>query len=381
MSKPTLCIIHEAISQDSAIAKIAMLDVRAALDAGWEISVVAKILDPSLRDRVNWLKLTVPPRGFILKWLTARHFIRSALGHRSFDVIHAHQPQVADLADVYQCHFLTRAAYERNCLESRPGLRAKFARLQQQGVLHAEDRFYRRWNPETHMLFCSDLLRQEFAHLYGMPPRQQVLVNPCPPVNFANDAERRAARQRWVGDHNGIVLGYLGGVEERKGFKKVLQALKGHGDIFFLMGGAHSEGFVDPNLSGHMKSVGMVLDPASFYAACDVFVVPSLFDPFALVVCEAAARGTPVIATESVGALANLLEHQAGLAWRQGDSLADLVRQAAGQREKFNAGARRLSEALSEQEHGRQLMAVYDMILRAKRTAAAPAAKASACAL
>src|SRR5277367_2426579 len=142
MSKPKLCIIHEAISQDSAIARIALLDARRALAAGWDVSVVAKILDPSLRDRVNWLKLTVPPRGFILKWLSARHFIRSALGNRSFDVIHAHQPQVADLSDVYQCHFLTRAAYERNCLESRPGLRPKFVRLQQQGVLHAEDRCY-----------------------------------------------------------------------------------------------------------------------------------------------------------------------------------------------------------------------------------------------
>lgn len=367
MSRPTLCVIHEAIGLDNAIAKIALLHARTALRAGWEVSVVAKFLDPSLLDQVNWLTLTVPSRGFLLQWTTARHFIRRALGPRRFDVIHAHQPQVADLSDVFHCHFLTRVAYERKCLEARPGWRPRLVRAQQQGVLYAEDRCYRRWNPATDMLFCSDLLRVEFARLYGPPPSHQVLVNPCPPVQFPTDEQRRAARRSLVGaDFKGLVLGYLGGLQERKGYKRVIGALSGQRDIFLLLGGIHTNGFFDASLDGHMKSVGLVEDLAGFYAACDAFIVPSEFDPCPLVVFEAAARGVPVIATEGCGNLHQLLEYQAGLAWRPDQPLADLVRRAAAERARFNSGAVALADALSEQRHARRLLDVYDQVLRRK---------------
>jgi glycosyltransferase involved in cell wall biosynthesis len=366
-NQPTLCLIHEAVSRDSAIAKVALQQVRTALAAGWNVSVVAKVLDESLREQVTWLPLTVPRRSFFLKWTTARHFIRKAIGGRKFDVIHAHQPQVADLADVFQCHFLTRVAYERKCLEQRRGFRPRLIRLQQQGVLYAEDRRYRRWNPKTHMLFCSELLRQEFARLYGMPPSEEVLVNPCPPINFPTPDQRRAARQKLVGDFPGVVLGYIGGLQERKGYKRLLAALPGKTDVFLLMAGLYTQGFADPALAGRMKSVGLVNDVAEFYAACDALVVPSHFDPCPLVVFEAAARGTPVIATEGVGNLHNLLENDAGLSWHPQADLAELVRRCAAQRDRFCAGAQRMAQALSEERQGQRLIAVYDEALRRKR--------------
>src|SRR5690349_16630354 len=133
MARTTHCMIFEAIDQSSAIAKIAMSEVQIALDAGFRVSVVAKRLDESLRGKVEVLPLTVPPRVFLAKWLTARSFIQRALGSRTFDIVHAHQPQAADLSDVFKCHFLTRVAYESNCIDTRPGLRPTFNRLQHHG--------------------------------------------------------------------------------------------------------------------------------------------------------------------------------------------------------------------------------------------------------
>ncbi len=156
MNPPTLCMIHEAISGDSAIARVAMAQARMALQAGYRVSAVAKILDPSLRAEVEWLRLTVPRRVFLLKWLTARLFIRSALGRRTFDVVHAHQPQAASLSDVFTCHFLTRVARERKCLEDRPGFRARAVRVQQEAVVHAEDYCYRRWNERRACYFAAN---------------------------------------------------------------------------------------------------------------------------------------------------------------------------------------------------------------------------------
>jgi glycosyltransferase involved in cell wall biosynthesis len=359
----TLCVIHEAISNDSAIAKVAMAQVRIALDAGWRVSVVAKYLDESLRDRVEWLPLYVPRRAFAVKWLTARHFIRKAMGNRRFDCVHAHQPQVADLADVFTCHFLTRVAKERNCLETRSGIRPSMIRLQQQMVLKAEDRCYRNWNPPTRMVFCSDLLKKEFSRLYGEPPRQQVLMNSAPAANFATVEQRREARQRLLGrDHDGLVVGYIGGLQERKGYKRLLQSLQSESEITLLMAGQYTQGFTDAYLGARCVGIGLVTDTPTFYAACDCIAVPSLFDPCPLVVFEACSRGTPVIATNGVGNLPALIRFDAGLAWNAGEPIGPLVRKAQDRKDHFRQGMLRLLDELSPEHHGRVLLSIYEQV-------------------
>ena len=80
MARPTLCMIHEVIRRDNAIGKVAMAGVQIALEAGYRVTVVAKVLDPTLHGDVEWLPLYVPPRLFFVQWVTARRFIRRALG-------------------------------------------------------------------------------------------------------------------------------------------------------------------------------------------------------------------------------------------------------------------------------------------------------------
>lgn len=343
-----------------------MGQIQAAINAGWKVTVVAKYVDVSLRDRVTWLPLTVPPRLFYLQWTTARHFIRGAMGNRKFDIIHAHQPQVADLSDVFHCHFLTRVAYERKCLETRRTLRARFIRLQQQGVLYAEDRCFRRWNPATRMIFISDMLRDEFHRLYSQPPLEEVIPNPCPPMREISPEDRRTARTRWVGDRRELVIGYLGGRHERKGYRRLLAAVADYQELFLLMAGPHCDGFSDPALNGRMRSVGLVDDISSFYAACDVIALPSLFEPLGMVAFEAAAHGVPVIATEEVGALPHLLEFGAGARWNPAQPLGPIARDLVQRKDAIRAGARHMAQELSEQHHYQRVLGIYDQVIQSK---------------
>ena len=367
MHKPTLCMVHNTVGNQSSIAKIAMWGVQQALNAGWQVTVVAHDLDRALQADVEWLRLYVPPRLHLVQWLAARSTIQAALGRRTFDVLHVHQAQVAALADVMQCHFLTRVAYERHCLESRFGLKPALARIQQQGVLRAEDYYYRHWNPKTRMLFDSELTRQDFQRLYGLPTQEQVLLYAAPCPDIPSKAERHQARLDLVGkDFHGIVVGYLGGVDERKGYKRLLSALEDQKDLFLLMGGPNSTDFVAPKLSGRFRSLGMVKDLATFYAACDVLAVPSLYEPFGLVALEAAARGVPVIATPEVGALPHLLEYGAGVAWGDKIPFGPLVQEVVCHRDQHQVGALRLVSDHSEQQQGDRLLAVYQEVLREK---------------
>lgn len=366
-AQPTLCLIHEGIGPDNAIAKIAMSQVRFALDAGWKVTVVAKLLDESLRDEVEWLKLYVPNRLFFVQWVTARRFIKRALGARTFDVIHSHQPQVASLSDIFQCHFLTRVAHERGCLESRRGLGPLAVRLQQEGVMRAEDWYFRHWNPQTWMVYNSELTQREFRRLYGRPPNEEVLLCPSPGFDPVSPEERQAARTELAGNPPGLVLGFLGGLDERKGYRRVLKGLRDAHDVFLLMGGIYSDGFVHP-LPGGMRAHGLVDDTRRFYAACDALVAPSLFEPFGLVALEAAARGIPIIATQDVGALPHLMEYGVATPWDPEAPLSPIVREAVARRQEVLAGAARLTTELSTERQTQRLARVYEAVLRHKRS-------------
>ena len=363
-------MVYDAIADGrGSIPHIALGYVKLALDAGWRVTCVAGDLDDSVRDRVEWLPLTIPPKGFLIQWLSARRNIRAAIGDRKFDVIHAHQAQIAALGDVMQCHFLTRVALERHCLESRSGLKHRFRRAQQMAVVRAEDRYFRGWNPRTRMLFDSELTRQEFARLYGMPPREEVFLYDMPPIQFPDGAARAAARRALVGAENRqLVVGFLGGRDKRKGYERLIPAVREDKELFLLVGGPGSENWQVPELGTRFKSLGMVKDLARFYAACDVVMVPSLFEPFGLVATEAAAAGVPVIATPEVGALPHLLEYGAGAAWQPDQPLGELARDVAGRRAEFNQGARRMAQAYSAAQQGARLLQIYDEI-RARKSA------------
>ncbi len=367
---PTLCMVYDAIADGrGSIPHIALGYVKLALNAGWRVTCVTAILDDSIKNHVKWLPLYIPPKGFMIQWLSARRNIRAAIGNRKFDVMHVHQAQVAALSDVMQCHFLTRVALERHCLESRRGPRHRLARAQQQGVVYAEDFYLKRWNPRTRILFDSELTRQEFARLYGMPACEEVFLYDMPPIHFPEQAARDVARRELVGaDERKLVVGYLGGRDKRKGYERLIKALRDEKDLFLLVGGPGSENWQVPELENRFKSLGMVKDLAQFYAACDVVIVPSLFEPFGLVATEAAAAGVPVIATPEVGALPHLLEYGAGACWQPGQPLGDLARDLAARRAEFNRGATRMAEAYSTEKQGARLLQIYDEI-RARKLA------------
>lgn len=367
MTKPTVCVIHEAIGNQSAIAKAAMRGVYAALDAGYDVTVVAKHLHPDLEAKVTWLRLFVPKRLFLVQWTTAGYFIKKALGNRKFDLIHTHQPQVASISDIFQIHYLTRMAFLRDSLENGKGLKPALMRFQERGVLMAEDYHFRHWNPDTFITFNSNMTRDDFAKLYGKPPKEGVLLCSAPPFDPISEEERREARAKILGfEPNGPVLGFLGGGITRKGYQRIVKGLQGDNDIFFLMGGSLCDDMQIPELEGRFKAVGLVYDTRQFYAACDAVIMASLYEPFGRVILEAASRGLPVIVTPEVGALPHLEEYGVGVAWDPNTPLAPVVHRVLGQKSETLKASQRLAEDLSEDGYARNVVKMYADVMCSK---------------
>jgi UDP-glucose:(heptosyl)LPS alpha-1,3-glucosyltransferase len=84
-------------------------------------------------------------------------------------------------------------------------------------------------------------------------------------------------------------------------------------------------------VSGQVSFTGPVKDPGPYYRQADVFVLPSLYEPFSNACLEAMARGLPVVTTEMNGASESLRSGENGVLVRDPadiKSLAEAVVQA-----------------------------------------------------
>ena len=99
----------------------------------------------------------------------------------------------------------------------------------------------------------------------------------------------------------------------------------------------------DNGLTGRIDLIGEVTDPAPLYADADIFVHPSRYEGYGIVLAEALAHGVPVVATLA-GAIPDVVPDDAGLLVPVDDpaAFADALRLLIGNpviRRRFADGA------------------------------------------
>lgn len=109
---------------------------------------------------------------------------------------------------------------------------------------------------------------------------------------------------------NPPVIGTLGRFVKKKGFDTYINALailKSRGFVFkAVLGGTGEEEkalrklAADQNLT-ELDFLGWVDDRKGFYTGIDIFCLPSLHEPFGIVLLEAFAHGAPIISTNCEG--------------------------------------------------------------------------------
>lgn len=172
-----------------------------------------------------------------------------------------------------------------------------------------------------------------------------------------SERERSAARRRLGAGEPGFAALFVGRLEREKGVEVLLEAWRrssvGAGGTLALAGAGPLEPLIGAS-GGHVCWLGAVA-PAelpALYAATDALVLPSIQtatfkEPWGLVANEAMHQGTPVIASDAVGAVAGgLVRHDRnGLVapQRDAEALGGLLRRVAGDRalrDRLGAAAR-----------------------------------------
>jgi glycosyltransferase involved in cell wall biosynthesis len=233
-----------------------------------------------------------------------------------------------------------------------------------------EDRYLRRLPDSTRVLFCSDGLRNQYTELFGAVPNSAVLYNPAlltpsPDGTVLPDLARRA---EVTGGHPGPVVGFLGGGDPRKGGDLVIPAIAADPELFLVHAGPSA--LDDSIIRGRSRNLGHLRDVTELLDVIDVLIVPSRFEPFGLVVAEAAARGVPVLVGPKVGAAPLVLDHGAGAVWWPPDPLGPAVAGLVARRAEIATAGRALVAHLDPKLLADQLFIELDQAANRRRSRA-----------
>jgi len=163
------------------------------------------------------------------------------------------------------------------------------------------------------VITCSQAMRWEVTRLFELPAAKvDVIPNGVDTGRWQSPATSvRAVRAKWAGD--GPMLLYSGRLEYEKGVHTVLDAMRRlrarHPGVRLVVAGRGTQEAAlraqarRLRLGRSVRFAGWLADAdlSAMAAAADLALVPSLYEPFGLVALEAAAAGTPVVATDRGG--------------------------------------------------------------------------------
>jgi UDP-glucose:(heptosyl)LPS alpha-1,3-glucosyltransferase len=147
----------------------------------------------------------------------------------------------------------------------------------------------------------SRMVKQEIVRCYGFPDeRIDVVYNGVPLESLRRDDLDRAKTREALGlSKDDVAILFAGSGWERKGLRFAIEAVERQdAPMKFLVAG---RGEPRKFSSSRARFLGVVREMPSLYHAADIFLLPTIYDPFSNACLEALAAGRPVITTRANG--------------------------------------------------------------------------------
>ncbi len=245
------------------------------------------------------------------------------------------------------------------------------------GILRLEESLFGHAGARR-VIVNSQMVQREIEQLYGCPEEQiDVVRNGLPLAQFRFTPEARTEKRQALGlAPESIAALFVGSGWERKGLRFAITAVENCNDprLQLLVAG---HGTPAKYRSRSLRFLGVVQDLQALYAAADIFLLPTIYDPSSNACLEAMAVGLPVITTKGNGFSELMEEGRDGSIIKEPDNTAALC---AALRFWSNGETREKSRA-SREEHarefsiGRNVSATLQILLQATASAASTSGK------
>ncbi|MEX2129662.1 MAG: glycosyltransferase family 4 protein [Xanthobacteraceae bacterium] len=156
-------------------------------------------------------------------------------------------------------------------------------------------------------------------------------------LSAARERHRAEVRKRLGADSARPAVLFVGSGYKRKGLDAAIAALaasRSDAELWVVGSDSRSGSYTAmaerAGLAPRFRLIGPVPDPLPYYAAADVLILPSIYDPFPSTVIEALACGLPVVTSTTCGARDAVARLDRGLVRDACDiaGLAEAVRRA-----------------------------------------------------
>ena len=207
----------------------------------------------------------------------------------------------------------------------------------------------------------SQMVKTEIVDLYSYPADKiDIVRNGVPVGQFRFDPKlREESRDQLKVKPDEIALLFAGSGWERKGLRFAIAAMalcnsrKMH---LLVAGRGHQRSYK----SKHVRFLGEVPDPVPIYSAADIFILPTIYDPFSNACLEALACGLPVITTRSNG-FSEIIEQGVH------GSIVDFANNVAGLRDAIQFWSK-LPQRVAVRSTNPQRAAQFDISVNVART-------------
>jgi UDP-glucose:(heptosyl)LPS alpha-1,3-glucosyltransferase len=144
----------------------------------------------------------------------------------------------------------------------------------------------------------SGMVRDEIVARYDFPAdRIEIVPNGYDAPAVAADARERRRTELGIGAGDFAAL-FAGSGWDRKGLRFAVEAVRGMRGVTLLVAGKGDARGLE---AANVRFLGPRRELVEDFAAADVFVLPTIYDPFSNACLEALAAGVPVITTTANG--------------------------------------------------------------------------------
>ena len=302
--KKIIGLIHTRFSQTGGVEKYINKLVPSLLDRNWQVHYFAAKIEQPVPEGMTVHHIPVIRGTSSTRMLSFAYGARRTAKKANLPLLMGFGRTIYQ--DIYRDGSGCFLDYERHAIK-------RFHPLYRKSYLHIERKRFD--DPLLRKVIgISQMVKDQIIQRYHLPSEKIVVVyngvNPNDLKLHLKDKKTNLKEQLGLSPETLTAL-FIGNDFGRKGLKYLIEAfglLPSTLPIILLVAGKdkHQKDYEqlsrETGCAQRIHFIGYQDDVGRLYAAADLFILPSLFDPFGSVVLESLYSGTPVLTGPSVGA-------------------------------------------------------------------------------